>query len=375
MKISFAIFKYFPHGGLQSDFRRIVTECVNRGHEVIIYAGAWEGPEIPGTTLRKVPVRGWTNHARAKSFERRLPAMRGGDADAVLVGFNRMAGLDVYFAADNCFALESAAKAGWRRWFTRRYRVYEAMERAVFAEPSRTMIMHLTERQKEDFRACYGTPEKRFRRLPPEIDPNRARPASEAEAAAIRAETRTEFRLHANDRLLLQVCSGFATKGVDRTLRALASLPENLRRRTLLLIVGRETSGRFQRLAHRLHIADRVVFTGPRDDIGRLLLGADLMVHPARKEATGTVLAEAVAAGLPVLCSGNCGYAHLVREAGGIVLPEPFDANVLHRELLGVLEHPQRLREWQAAAQKHARKVHFQGRAATAANVIEGCAR
>ena len=273
------------------------------------------------------------------------------------------------------FALESAAKAGWRRWFTRRYRVYEAMERAVFAEPSRTMIMHLTERQKEDFRACYGTPEKRFRRLPPEIDPNRARPASEAEAAAIRAETRTEFRLHANDRLLLQVCSGFATKGVDRTLRALASLPENLRRRTLLLIVGRETSGRFQRLAHRLHIADRVVFTGPRDDIGRLLLGADLMVHPARKEATGTVLAEAVAAGLPVLCSGNCGYAHLVREAGGIVLPEPFDANVLHRELLGVLEHPQRLREWQAAAQKHARKVHFQGRAATAANVIEGCAR
>ena len=108
MKISFAIFKYFPHGGLQLDFQRIVTECVKRGHEVVIYAGSWEGPEIPGTTLRQVPVHGWTNHSRAKSFERALPVMRQDEADAVLVGFNRMAGLDVYFAADNCFALESA---------------------------------------------------------------------------------------------------------------------------------------------------------------------------------------------------------------------------------------------------------------------------
>ena len=31
-----------------------------------------------------------------------------------------------------------------------------------------------------------------------------------------------------------------------------------------------------------------------------LLLAADLLIHPARNEATGTVLIEALAAGLPV---------------------------------------------------------------------------
>ncbi len=382
MKVNLAIFKYFPHGGLQSDFRRIAAECVRRGHEVVIYAGLWEGPPIPGTVLRTVPVNGWSNHARAKSFERALPAAMRPDRtdartghDGVLVGFNRMAGLDVYFAADNCFAAEASAAGGWRRWFTSRYRVYEAMERSVFADPSHAVIMYLTERQKREFQKRYGTAEARFRLLPPGIAPDRIRPASETEAAAIRAETRMEFRLRPDDRLLLQICSGFATKGVDLTLRAFAELPGALRRRSLLLIAGREKSPRFRRLARRLGVSDRVVFAGPRDDVARLLLAADVMVHPARKEATGTVLAEAAASGLPVVCSGNCGYAYLVRQAGGFVLDEPFNLGQMVRELRRMLGSLKTLRGRQRDARRRSRGIRLGDRASAAADVIEECAR
>jgi hypothetical protein len=42
------------------------------------------------------------------------------------------------------------------------------------------------------------------------------------------------------------------------------------------------------------------------------LLGADLLIHPAYNENTGTVLLEAVVAGLPVLTTAVCGYAHYI---------------------------------------------------------------
>ena len=40
---------------------------------------------------------------------------------------------------------------------------------------------------------------------------------------------------------------------------------------------------------------------------------ADVLVHPSRRDTTGTVLLEAVAAELPVLCTAACGFA----EPGG----------------------------------------------------------
>ena len=58
------------------------------------------------------------------------------------------------------------------------------------------------------------------------------------------------------------------------------------------------------------------------------------MVHPARNESAGSVLAEALCCGVPVIVSGCCGYSPLVRESGGIVLEEPFR----QEELNGVLQ-------------------------------------
>ena len=50
------------------------------------------------------------------------------------------------------------------------------------------------------------------------------------------------------------------------------------------------------------------------------------MVHPAHNENTGTVLLEAIAAGLPVLATDVCGYAdHITAAEAGTVLDSPFD--------------------------------------------------
>lgn len=177
-----------------------------------------------------------------------------------------------------------------------------------------------------------------------------------------------------DETLLLEVGSGFRTKGVDRTLRALASLRGAAAEKTKLFIAGRESSGRFAALAADLKLTGRVTFGGGRDDVAELLLAADLVVHPARNEATGTVLVEALAAGTPVLCTENCGFANYVTESGGAVLPEPFDEGAFERLLEEILTSPGRLETMRSAAEAYGASADFYRRADAAVDCLEEAA-
>ena len=106
--------------------------------------------------------------------------------------------------------------------------------------------------------------------------------------------------------------------------------------------------------AQRLKVDSRIIFTGAREDIAKIMLCADLLIHPAYTESAGMVLIEAIAAGLPVLTTENCGYAIHVKEArAGITLPMPFEQKLLNKKLLDMLE-PQQRKHWQANALKYA---------------------
>ncbi|OYT95546.1 MAG: glucosyltransferase I RfaG, partial [Pseudomonas sp. PGPPP3] len=79
----------------------------------------------------------------------------------------------------------------------------------------------------------------------------------------------------------------------------------------------------------------------------RFLVGAELLIHPAYNENTGTVLLEALVAGLPVLVSAVCGYAHYIAEADcGRVLSEPFAQAELNQQLAAMLADDAGRAQW-----------------------------
>ena len=360
MKLAFIIFRYFPYGGLQLDFARFLEEGIRRGHSVTVFYGRWEGEFLPGADYVQVPARGLTNWGWALDFEKNAAAeLTRGRFDRV-IGFNRMRGLDFYFAGDNCFAGQAAKKHPLASRLLPRYRVFGRMERSVFGTGGKTVILYLTEAQKAGYRRVYGTEEARFRYLPPGVAPE-FRLRSEAETAMLRRKFRGEFKIAESEVFLVQVCSAFTTKGVDLVLDALAALPEPIRNRIKYVVAGNETPG-FRRLAERRGAADRVVFAGPRKDVSELLSAADLMVHPARNEAAGAVLAEAAVCGLPVICSANCGYAPLVTDAGGIVLPENSGSHAVRDALELTLSLPDALDRLKATARAYAEKTDFHHR-------------
>ena len=371
MRLLFSLFGYFPHGGLQRDMLRIAEAAVRRGHEVTVCTMAWRSEENPpdGVILKLFPGRGLSNHARAAHFSREAGVFAAAGRFDRIVGFNRMPGLDLYFAADNCFAKSAAARhPKWMLALLPRYRTFLAFERAVFAPESVTRILYLAPQQKRDFIEVYGTPEERFTLLPPGISREYHRPAN---AEEVRAAKRAELGVSPEETLLLEVGSGFRTKGVDRTLHAFAALPEELRMRTKLFIAGRDSSRKFESLAHRLNLAGRVTFGGGRDDVPALMLAADLLVHPARNEAAGNVLVEAIAAGTPVLCSENCGFGSFVAASGGMVLPEPFDQAGFAVRLEELLTHPERLAVMRKTAAEYGQNADFYRRPEAAVDAIE----
>ena len=338
-KFAMLLFRCFPHGGLQTDFRRILDECVQRGHDVTVFCGSWEGPRPDGAKVRLVSCKRLSNHQSARCFQQKAAGMLAQEDFDLVLGFNRMAGLDLYFAADTCF---SAGHRGWfGQIFNPRIRIFRQMEKAVFSPESSTRILALTRSQQEEYMQQYGTQEERFLVIPPGISSACRRPEDPQIITNARLKIRKEFHIPPEARLLVEIGSSFQTKGVDRNILAWPSLPPDVH----LLVAGREKSRKFQALAESLGVAERIHFAGPRNDVPEMLFAADGMVHPARREAAGNVLAEAAAAGLPVLCSGVCGFAPIVRAAGGMVLDGTFhqaDWNRALAEFLGELEELRR---------------------------------
>ena len=346
MQLAFCLYKYFPFGGMQRDFLRIAQACQARGHAIRAYVLEWQGEVPPGFEVVRVPVRALFNHDRYRKYTHWVQAHLARHPADRVIGFNKMPGLDVYYAADPCFEDKAQTLRNPLYRLGGRYRHFAGYERAVFGADSPTEILMISTVQQPLFVQHYHTPAARFHLLPPGIAPDRRAPAN---AAELRAGLRAEFGLADDDLLLVQIGSGFKTKGVDRSLRALAALPPTLKPRTRLIVIGQDDPKPFKLQATTLGLGERVQFLKGRSDVPRFLLGADLLIHPAYNENTGTVLLEAVVAGLPVLTTAVCGYAHYITDAdAGRVIASPFEQAALDAALAAMLADPAARRRWQA---------------------------
>lgn len=343
MKISFVIYKYFPFGGQQRDFLSVVTECINRGYEVQVFVMSWEGQIPDGIKLKKFPPEKHGHLRKLRHFSSRVHLALASQKRHLVVGFNKIPALDIYFAVDPCFAEKAQEQRGKYYKFTSRYRHFINYERQVFSENSDTDIFYLTEHQKESFIRFYPEFKGHFHFLPPGL--TRDRRVEDIHSKEVRVKARiadkvkSSLGLKSDDLMVLQVGSGFKVKGVDRSLRAVAALPVELRSRVYYVLVGQDKVGRFSRLAKKLNVIEQFLYLGPREDVPELLAAADLMLHPAYSESAGYTILEAVIAGLPILTTASCGYAfHVERSNAGFVVKEPYQQKCLNDAFINMIQ-------------------------------------
>lgn len=365
MKFAFVVSLWFPFGGMQRSLLRIAQAVAARGHEVDIYTGEWQGERPEGIGVIELDTRARTNHRSNDLLAERFAQATAGKGYHCKAGFTKIPGLDVYYAADPCYAARVAEHKPALYRLSPRYRAFRRQEEAVFRPGAGTEILLIAHGEREKFIRHYGAEPERFHLLAPGI--NRKRLDQMRDATGLREE----LGIGPDERMLLAVGSRFHTKGVDRVIRALAALPAALKERSRLVVVGHGKEGAFRLLARRLGVGGRVQFTGTREDVPRFYRAADLLIHAPRSENTGTVLLEAMICGLPVLVTGNCGFAHYVTDAdAGRVVVEPFDQSRLNGALAECLSCGDLQQRWRENGPEFCDRTDLYGLIDQAAELI-----
>ena len=373
MQLAFCLFNYYPYGGLEQSFLNITKEALAQGHGVDVYTRRWQG-EIPeGLHVHQVPFSGLTNHARCESYVNNLqPLLRQRQFD-LIVGFNRMPGLDLYYNADVCFINAAKRNKSPLAKLTQRYKTYAAFERAVFSPDSSTHIMYISESEKANYIRCYNTPESRFHYLPPGINKPRIK---QALTENTRQSLRRELCIAPEQKMLLMIGSDFVRKGVKRAIQGVAALPESLQAQVKLVIVGRGATKPMIKEAQKLGISNKVNFVGGRDDVPRFLAAADYLLHPALSETAGNAILEAMVAGLPVFVSQICGFSFHVAaaEAGMVFNDTPFKQTAFNQQLTEFLSSSDYSR-WKQNGLDYAENTDLYSRPSSAVTIMHNVAQ
>jgi glycosyltransferase involved in cell wall biosynthesis len=192
-----------------------------------------------------------------------------------------------------------------------------AKERAALSR-ARFVICN-SERTRRDVVERLGIAESCARVVYYGTDPSRFAPPD----AAKRAEARALLGIPDARRVVMFVGAlGDRRKGFDALFSAWSDLCRAGWDDDLIVVgEGRELNAWRQR-AHVSGLGDRVRFLGFRHDVHRLLRGADLLVHPARYEAYGLAVHEAICSGIPAIVSAEAGVAERYPSAlASLLLP------------------------------------------------------
>jgi len=346
MRFAFGIVNLFPGGGLQRDCVDIARGVRQLGHDVTIFTMRKRGEFADELPLHILTTSSFTNHQRQRSFSDKFLA--ASDDFDLRVGFDKLEGLDVLYCSDP--SMQARVDRNPILTLLPRYRQFIRLEKESFSQHEKTKILLLSEIQRDEYRVAWATEPSRLTVLPPTISRGRRRPEFRADGTRTRMRTQLDFS--ERDWVWLVICVQPRIKGLDRTIRALQQFDD-----ARLMIVGLDEavyrSKDMVKLAHRLDVANRISWLGHREDIPELMAAADLLVHPARYDTTGTVILEGIVNGLPVITTSACGYArHVTAADAGVVLSEPFSAQSFGKAL-ELARDPARAAGWSASAVRY----------------------
>lgn len=198
------------------------------------------------------------------------------------------------------------------------------------------------------------------------------------EAEARSGVTRRELGLAEDDLVVGCVGRLVVWKGQEVFLTALARVIGQERQAPArqvrgLIVGGPEPGGEahveaLQQLARSLGIEDRVIWTGFRHDVARLISHMDLLVHASvAPEPFGRVLIEGMAAGTPVIGTQAGAVPEIIShgETGWLVAPgdvEKMAASIAHaidhpHEMVRIRQHARQAVEARFTAEQYVRGI------------------
>lgn len=329
-------------GGCEHYIGDLARRLARDGHAVHLFACRWDSAALPAATVfHQLPAPTGPRFVRPWRFaESCLEAIRRHPVD-VSIGFDKTWGQDILYPQGG---VHSASRAhnllkhppGFARVAARIVRAldpaaisFARLERRQYLTPPRPLVLAISEMTGRHFRDYLGLPESEVQVLHAAIDPERF---AADDRPARRDRERRGWEVAADEPVGLFVGMNYRLKGLAQLLRALVHVPAD--RRLRVIIIGSQKHARYQALARRLGVLDRVRFLGFRPDPRDSYFAADFLVHPTFYDPCSLVALEALACGLPVVTSRHNGAAEMLNPpTDGLVIADPHDAGELARAL------------------------------------------
>lgn len=315
MKLAIIRQAWNPHGGAERFIDNALEALKAEGSlDLTVIARTWQPRE--GVRFVECNPRYRTSWGRDAGFARAVTEYLGRpDVHFDIVqSHERIPGVMLFRAGDGVHAtwLEQRARTlpAWRRAsiaLNPHHRRLLEVERRMFTHPNLRMVICNSRMVKDDIAARFGVAEEKLTVIHNGVDLEKFHPHLREGRAAVRAELRTP----ADAPVFLYAGSGFERKGVARLLEAMTGAPPHCH----AWIAGRDKrAARYQALAQRLGLADRVHFLGGRDDLPRLYGAADAFLLPTLYDPMPNAALEALACGLPVVTTRQSGAQELIRQ-------------------------------------------------------------
>jgi glycosyltransferase involved in cell wall biosynthesis len=207
-------------------------------------------------------------------------------------------------------------------------RIVESLQ---YRSPRLQRVIARTAEVKQDVTRIHGIAPDMIDVIPYAVDGARL-------AAARREWLRNDLGLPPATPLVAFVGRIVDEKGIGIAIRAFADLPG-----AHLVAFGSGDIEHFRAVAQAAGVADRVHFPGHTDRPEDVYADADVFLLPSRRDVWGIPVIEAMAAGVPVVCSSAAGAAGAAEQAdaGIVVDPEP---EAVAAALAALLADPERRR-------------------------------
>jgi UDP-glucose:(heptosyl)LPS alpha-1,3-glucosyltransferase len=345
MKIALVHMRHAHAGGTERYLNLLARHLCERGDEVIIVCRSHETSPHPRARFVVLHSLALGAARRYTVFAREVERHVATHAYDVVFGLGRTYTQDVVRLGGGCHQTHlERAHEPTRGPLERvlglgrsKHRTALALEQRTLAPGAYRRVIVNSQMVLEDVVRRFQVPREKLDVIYNGADVERFHPRLRATSGAA---LRSAWGFTSDDFVLLFLGSGYARKGLDLLLRALATvMPDKPRLR--LAVVGYDSSApRYEAMAGELGIADRVRFLGGRRDAEACYAASDLYVLPTRYDPGANASVEAMAAGLAVITSTSNGSGELVVPGrSGALIDDLSDARALAAELERWSEH------------------------------------
>ena len=308
MNIAFVAHYYDQRDGTGGYVFELLTRVAGR-HDVTLYAVEARSPLPDGVRFVRVPALRGSAYATILSFPAAFSAVRGRHevvhAQGWVTGRADVVTAHIVLAAWR----EAAGRAAVRTPPGERLMggFVQRREARLFQSGARAVIVP-SDKARRELGAHYGRRESVH-----VISHGFPVPSPPADRAAVRRYLGLE------PNAFVALYAGDPRKGLAPAIQSLRDAPI-----ATLLVASRSGLGPYRAAADALGVASRVRWAPARTPIADAYAAADVLVHPTIYDTFALVVAEAMAAGLPVVVSREAGIAELIEHGrNGWLLSAP----------------------------------------------------